>query len=317
MLVCTVQANSLSERDDIKQFINDLSAKHQFDKAQLINWFDQTELQPKIIEAITRPAEKKLKWHEYRKIFVKPNRIEKGVAFWQKHEETLQRAEKEFGVPAHIITAIIGVETRYGEYTGKHRVMDALTTLGFDYPKRAKFFKSELEQYLLLVHEEDIDPFSIKGSYAGAMGIPQFISSSYRHYAIDFDGDGKRDLWHNPIDAIGSVANYFKKHGWQNGQQVVLAAEISGNNFAAVVNKGYKPHATTAELKAKGITKTTSEHLPLSKNVALIELEQQDHKDYWLVFNNFYAITRYNHSPLYAMAVYQLSLEIKKAYDAS
>ena len=315
--LASAQANKLSERDDINQFINEVANKHNFDKQRLNKWFDQTELQPKIIEAISRPAEKKLKWHEYRKIFVKPNRIEKGVAFWKKHEATLLRAEKEFGVPPHIITAIIGVETRYGEYKGRHRVMDALTTLGFDYPKRSKFFKSELEQYLLLVHEEDIDPFSIKGSYAGAMGIPQFISSSYRHYAVDFDGDGKRDLWNNPVDAIGSVANYFKKHGWKAGQQVVLPASISGKNGQALIDKGIKPHTDIDTFAAKGVVSDIKDHDPLSDKAALVELQQVDNKEYWLAFDNFYAITRYNHSALYAMAAHQLSLEIKKAHNAS
>ena len=310
------QASSLSQRDDIKQFIEELANTHQFDKQQLQQWFNKTELQPKIIEAISKPAEKTKPWYEYRKIFIKPDRIDKGVSFWKKYEEALNRAEKEYGVPPHIITAIIGVETRYGEYKGRHRVMDALTTLSFDYPKRSRFFKSELTHYLLLTREEDIDPFSIKGSYAGAMGIPQFISSSYRSYAVDFDGDGKRDLWDNPVDAIGSVANYFKQHGWKAGEEVVLPATVNGKQYQHLVEKGLKPHTPVAEFANHGVIPGIAKG-GNHGSAALIELEQPSNKEYWLALDNFYAITRYNHSALYAMAAYQLSLEIKKAYGES
>lgn len=316
-LICfnTAYAADLNQRDDVKQFIDKMVNEHQFDKKQLQGWFSKTELQPKIIEAISRPAEKKLKWHEYRKIFVKPNRIEKGVIFWTTHKETLARAEKEYGVPAHIITAIIGVETRYGEHKGRYRVIDSLVTLGFDYPKRSKFFKSELEHYLLLVRDEGVDPFSINGSYAGAMGIPQFISSSYRHYAIDFDGDGIRDLWNNPVDAIGSVANYFKQHGWQTGQGVVIPTKITGDSYQTLIKRGLKPHTPLAEFAKFGLSFDTDADTTM--DVSLIELDQPSSKEHWIAFKNFYVITRYNHSPLYAMAAYQLSLEIKKAHDAS
>ncbi len=313
MCLSTAQANDLNQRDDVKQFIDDMVDEHQFDKKQLQQWFAKTELQPKIIEAISRPAEKKLKWHEYRKIFIKPSRIEKGVTFWHKHEAALNRAEKEYGVPAHIITAIIGVETRYGEYKGRYRVMDSLATLGFDYPKRSRFFKSELKHYLLLVRDENIDPFSIKGSYAGAMGIPQFISSSYRSYAVDFDGDGIRDLWNNPTDAIGSVANYFKKHGWQAGQDIVIPATASDNRYQELVERGLKPHTPLAEFTQYGVEFDTNADKTMA--ASLLEFEQVSSKEIWIALNNFYAITRYNHSALYAMAVHQLSLEIKKAHD--
>lgn len=308
-------ASNLNERDDIKQFIDEMVSEHRFDKKQLQEWFSKTALQPKIIEAISRPAEKKLKWHEYRKIFIKPNRIEKGVTFWNTHKETLARAEKEYGVPAHIITAIIGVETRYGEYKGRHRVIDALTTLGFDYPKRSKFFKSELEQYLLLIREEGADPFSIKGSYAGAMGIPQFISSSYRHYAVDFDDDGIRDLWTNPVDAIGSVANYFKKHGWKAGEDVVISTKVNGDEYKTLIERGLKPHTALSEFSGHGLS--FSADTDDDQKASLIELEQPSNKEYWIALNNFYAITRYNHSALYAMAAHQLSLEIIKARDTA
>ena len=317
VLIClsTAQADDFNQRDDVKQFIDDMVDEHQFDKKQLQQWFAKTKLQPKIIEAISRPAEKKLKWHEYRKIFIKPSRIGKGVTFWNKHETTLNRAEKEYGVPAHIITAIIGVETRYGEYKGRYRVMDSLATLGFDYPKRSRFFKSELKHYLLLVRDENIDPFSIKGSYAGAMGIPQFISSSYRSYAIDFDDDGIRDLWNNPVDAIGSVANYFKKHGWQAGKDIVIPATASGNRYQELVERGLKPHTPLAEFAKYGVEFDSNADKTMI--ASLLEFEQVSNKEIWLALKNFYVITRYNHSALYAMAVHQLSLEIKKARDAS
>jgi len=311
----TAQAGNLNERDDVKQFIDKMVSEHQFDKKQLQEWFSKTELKPKIIEAISRPAEKKLKWHEYRKIFVKPNRINKGVTFWNAHRDTLARAEKEYGVPAHIITAIIGVETRYGEHKGRYRVIDSLATLGFDYPKRSKFFKSELEQYLLLVREENADPFSIKGSYAGAMGIPQFISSSYRHYAVDFDGDGIRDLWNNPVDAIGSVANYFKKHGWEAGGDVVISTKVTGDKYQTLVERGLKPHTALTEFSDHGLNFTAD--TDNTQKASLIELTQPASKEYWIALNNFYVITRYNHSALYAMAAHQLSLEIKKARNTA
>jgi len=317
LLLCltSVQAADLSQRDDVKQFIKKMVSEHQFDKEQLQQWFAKAELKPKIIAAISRPAEKSKPWHEYRKIFIQASRIEKGVSFWNKHEDALNRAEKEYGVPPHIITAIIGVETRYGEYKGNYRVMDALATLGFDYPKRSRFFKSELEHYLLLTRDEGVDPFSITGSYAGAMGIPQFISSSYRHYAVDFDGDGIRDLWNNPVDAIGSVANYFKKHGWQADQDVVLPTMVTGKAYQKLIKRGLKPHTPLGEFADYGLTFETNDDKTAS--ASLVELEQVNNKEYWIALNNFYAITRYNHSALYAMAAHQLSLEIIKARNAS
>ena len=232
------------------------------------------------------------------------------MTFWNRHAQLLERAEREFGVPPEIIVAILGVETRYGRYTGKHRVIDALSTLAFEYPPRSRFFTSELEQYLLMTREEQIDPLSLKGSYAGAMGIPQFISSSYRNYAIDFDGDGHRNLWNSPADAIGSVANYFKRHGWKPGEPVTFQTLVSGNGYEALVAKGIKPKVPLDEFSAFGVK--VPEGLDLSQAAALIELETEGIPEFWIGLHNFYVITRYNHSPLYAMAVYQLSEEIRK-----
>ncbi|MEC7105572.1 MAG: lytic murein transglycosylase B, partial [Pseudomonadota bacterium] len=205
-----VYAESYLQRQDIDAYINELVQQHDFSRAELEEVFAAAQRRQDIIDLISRPAERRLNWQEYSKIFLDEQRIARGVEFWVQNKETLERAERQYGVPPEVIVAIIGVETRYGRVTGGHRVVDALTTLGFDYPPRAKFFRKELTQFLLLAREEGKNPLSLKGSYAGAMGFGQFIPSSYRHYAVDFDNDGVRDIWQNRVDAIGSVANYFK-----------------------------------------------------------------------------------------------------------
>lgn len=302
----------LAQRPELRGFIADMARRHGFDPAQLENWFQQARVRDDIIAAISRPAESK-PWYEYRPLFLQPARIEGGVAFWNEHAALLDKAEKVYGVPPQIITAILGVETRYGSRQGSYRVMDSLVTLAFNYPPRAAFFRSELEQYLLLTREEGIDPLSLTGSYAGAMGQAQFISSSFRRYAVDFDGDGKRDLWHDDADAIGSVGNYFKKQGWERGGAVAVPATVSGTDYAALVARGLKPNARVAEMKRRGVT--PQETLPDDTLAALIALEQKDGNEYWLGMQNFYVITRYNRSPLYAMAVYQLSEAIRSAHQ--
>ncbi|WP_455217653.1 lytic murein transglycosylase B [Kaarinaea lacus] len=296
-----------SQNEDVQAFIEEVSQKHGFKKDELKKLFAKVEFKQKIIDAITRPAESK-PWYEYRPIFVTETRITEGVKFWNEHQDELERAHQEYGVPPEIIVAIIGVETRYGRHKGGHRVMDSLSTLAFGYPKRAQFFKGELEQYLLLAREENLDPLSVKGSYAGAMGKAQFISSSYRNYAVDFDGDGKRDLWNNTSDAIGSVANYFKRHKWQPGGPITTPAIVGSNHIQVLVEKGIKPHSTVADLRKRGVTPKTK--VEPDEMGALIELENLAGREYWLGLNNFYVITRYNHSPLYAMAVYQLGQAI-------
>ncbi len=310
------QGQDVAARADVQKFIGEMVEKHDFDADKLTKLFKQVELREKIVDAITRPAESK-SWHQYRPIFVTKTRINEGVTFWNENRETLERAEKEYGVPPEIIVAIIGVETRYGRHKGSYRVMDSLSTLAFQYPKRSKFFRSELEQYLLLTREENIEPLTIKGSYAGAMGKPQFISSSYRHYAIDFDGDGKRDLWNNTVDAIGSVANYFKRHKWQPGNPIVVPAVVGSNHIQVLVKKGYKPHSTIAELRKRGATAKSK--LDLNAMGALLELKTLAGREHWIALDNFYVITRYNHSPLYAMAVYQLGQAImsKRAAESA
>lgn len=302
---------SLDSRQ-VNQFIDEMVDKHEFDTNQLRILFGGTKYSDKVLQAMSKPAEG-LPWYKYRKIFLKESRIKKGASFWKKHKETLNRAEEVYGVPPQIIVGIVGVETRYGQYKGNDKVMDSLATLAFHYPKRAKFFRSELEQFLLLTREQNVDPLSLKGSYAGAMGIPQFISSSYRNYAVDFDGDGKKDLWQNPVDAIGSVANYFSRHGWEAGAGVVYPVKVTGDRVSAVIDKDLKPDIKTGDLKNYDIVSNWG--IPAATLVKVMQFEQKGHNDYWIGLHNFYVITRYNHSSLYAMAVYQLSEEIKTEYE--
>lgn len=297
-----VQAD-YSQRSDVQQFIDEMVEKHGFDREDLMSKFSSAQKLDGVLEAIAKPAEKVLTWREYRPIFVTSKRIRRGNKFIKQHQQALQRAEEEYGVPAEIITAIIGVETYYGRLSGKTQVFDSLVTLGFDYPPRSSFFLSELEQYLLLTREENVDVKAIRGSYAGAMGMPQFISSSYRRYAVDFDGDGKRDLWNNTEDVIGSVANYFKIHGWKSGAPVVVPARVDGE-IEKTRNK-LKPHTSIADLASKGVF--PKDAVDEDVNATVITLEGKRGTEYWLGLDNFYVITRYNHSAMYAMAVYQLS----------
>ena len=305
MLVSLNAQADYSQRSDVQQFIDEMVEKHNFDRNDLELKFVLAKKLDGVLEAIAKPAEKVLTWREYRPIFVTSKRIGRGNDFLRAHHDILKRAEKEYGVPAEIITAIIGVETYYGRLSGKTQVFDSLVTLGFDYPPRSRFFLSELEQFLLLTREEDIDVSVIRGSYAGAMGMPQFISSSYREYAVDFDGDGKRDLWNSTADVIGSVANYFKVHGWKSGGQVVVPARVKGQ-IEETRNK-LKPHTSISDLAAQGVVPEVA--VDDSAKATVITLKGKRGKEYWLGLDNFYVITRYNHSALYAMAVYQLSQE--------
>ncbi|HEY9198348.1 MAG TPA: lytic murein transglycosylase B [Gammaproteobacteria bacterium] len=292
------------------QFIDTMATQHGLPRAEVTALLARAQRQQSILDAISRPAEAK-PWRDYRPIFLTRARIDGGVQFWNTNAQILADAERHFGVDARVIVAIVGVETRYGGNTGKYRVLDALCTLGFDYPKRAEFFRKELEQFLLLTREEHVDALSVQGSYAGAMGQGQFIPSSYRAYAVDFDGDGKRDLWNSERDVLGSVANYFKVHGWQQGAPVVARARVSGSAYKALLEKGLKPHMPAGELARHGVSTDTP--IAADTPVALVELDGADGLEQWVVFNNFYVITRYNRSPLYAMAVHQLSNEIAAA----
>lgn len=308
-------AGNYDDQPQVQTFIDMMVDKHGFTREELVTVFSAAERREDILELMRKPAEKRLQWYEYRKIFLTTARIEGGVGFWQENADTLDKAAAAFGVDPQIIVAIIGVETRYGSNTGRHRVLDALSTLAFDYPPRSEFFTGELEQYLLLAREEDIDIVATTGSYAGAMGYGQFIPSSYRSYAVDFDKDGKRDLWSNKMDIIGSVANYFKQHGWKPGTPVAVRAQVEGDDYHTILDLGYKPNTVLDAMRHDGITPLTP--LPDDLVAALLRFEQPDGPEYWLGFNNFYTITRYNHSPLYAMAVFQLSEEIREAYEQS
>lgn len=316
---CVSQAEQSTEfmtRPDVGSFVSMMVNKHHFNERQLNQLLQQTTTQQSILTAIAKPAEKK-PWHQYEPIFLSDKRIQEGVAFWKKHAQALKRAEKEYGVPAEFIVAIIGVETFYGKQAGNYKVLDSLVTLAFEYPPRAPFFKGELEQFLLLAKEEGWDPASIKGSYAGAMGNPQFIASSYRNFAVDFTGKGKRDLINSAEDSIGSVANYFKVHGWQKGKPVVLKANVKGEKFKSVLASAGnpKPEHSLKELASFGIKAPANvnaayKDLPF----AVITLEGTQGPEYWLGSQNFYVITRYNRSNLYAMAVYNLSQKVKEGY---
>ncbi len=304
-------AGDFSGNPHTRDFISAMVKKYGFDRAKLTTLFGEAKKRDDILEAIARPAEKTKPWHEYRKIFLTPERIRGGVEFWRKHADILKRAAQKFQVDPAIVVAIIGVETRYGKHTGGYRVLDALSTLAFDYPPRSKFFTSELEEFLILAREEHIDPRSTKGSYAGAMGYGQFIPSSYRHYAIDFNQDGHRDLWNNIDDIIGSVANYFHQHGWKPGAPVASRV-TQGKVPASIISENSKPDRTAGELSALGLH--TTPPLPADQPVAVLELQQRQGPEYWLTSQNFYVITRYNRSPLYAMSVYQLGKAIRDAY---
>jgi membrane-bound lytic murein transglycosylase B len=302
-------------RAGAKSFASNMALRHGFDECEVAALLGKARYSQAVMDAIRRPYEAR-PWYSYRSIFLTEERARGGVAFWRQHREVLERAQAVFGVPPQIITAIIGVETEYGNNLGRHRVIDALTTLGFSYPEREDFFLEELEEFLLLTREESVDALGAKGSYAGAVGLPQFIPSSYRAYAVDFDQDGRRDLWQSAADAIGSVANYLRHHGWKSGEPVVVEARVSQGVPKGVLpaeKKPKKPSTSVGLLQAAGIT--TGEPLRDSMRATLIRLDAPE-PEYWVGLENFYVITRYNRSNLYAMAVYQLSREIQAAYEA-
>ncbi len=305
--LCVFAAPDFSDRDDVDAYIDRMVKQHGFSRDDLTKLFNDAEQKQNILDAIARPAEKVKPWADYREIFVTDTRITEGVEFWRDNAATLARAQRAYSVPPEVIVAIIGVETRYGRHAGTYRVLDALSTLAFDYPPRADFFRSELTQFLLLAREEGVDPRSLMGSYAGAMGYGQFIPSSYRHYAVDFDGDGKRDIWANPQDAIGSVANYFSKHGWAAGGDIAEPASVSGDRADAVANEGLNLLHTVGQLRALGVAVAGVDDKAAA---GLYRMDGADGVEYWVGLHNFYVITRYNHSSMYALAVHQLGQAI-------
>ena len=300
---------------EIKHFINEMVVQHGFNQSKLEDVFSKVQFQPSVIDLISMPTAP-IPWNKYRSRFINSQRIKSGVNFWNEHARKLEQASQAFGVPEEIIVAIIGVETAYGVMMGNHRIIDALTTLAFDFPKRAEFFRSELEQYLLLAQEQRFDLFSIKGSYAGAIGIPQFMPGSYRRYAIDFDGDGKADLTDNAADAIGSIANYLKEYGWETGGPTITRAHVptKSDHYQQILLAGIEPVHTVKKLRAANIIPL--ETINDERLAALLELKDDDNIQYWLGFQNFYVITRYNRSTFYAMSVLQLAEAVRAARNS-
>ena len=300
------------ERDNIKIFIENMVEKHGFDEKELSSILAQAESKESILNAISRPAERTLTWNQYSNIFIKDERIVAGVQFWKEHTETLNLISEETGVSIEILVGIIGVETYYGRITGGYRVIDALSTLAFDYPKRSPFFTRELEEYLLIAKEEKMDPFDATGSYAGAMGSPQFMPSSYRAYAVDSDNDGKRDIWNNWSDVIGSVANYFIEHGWQRGNEVIVPANYDESSSKIEIKNGLKATETVSSLSFQGVSFTTN--MDGNHPAELLKLEQENASNYWVGMHNFFVITKYNHSIMYGLAVHQLGQAIASEF---
>ena len=296
-------------RPEVEAFIDEMATKHQFQAETLRRWFRQVAVRQSILRAVYAPATS-LTWAEFRARLLTKSRINNGARFWRDHAQILARASGEFGIPEEIIVATIGIETLYGRQNGGFGVLEALSTLAFHYPERADFFRSELEAFLLLTREHRLNALALKGSYAGAMGIPQFMPSSYRKYAIDFDGDGKANIWNSAADAIGSVANYYRAFGWRTGQPVVVAADPGAADVDAVIDAGIKPFIKVGELRRRGV-------VPLSPvgddaDTALFVVETDYGLQHYLGLDNFYVITRYNRSVNYALAVYELAHEVRK-----
>lgn len=321
-MLCGSALADYSQHADGRAFIDEMAAEG-LDRQRVTALLAGAQRKDSILEAIARPAEKTKTWGEYRRIFIQDSRVTQGQQFHAEHGDTLHRAAETYGVPENMILAILGVETRFGRHKGSYRVVDALATLGFDYPPRAKFFRGQLAELMRLEGQAHIDAETITGSYAGAMGFPQFIPSSYIHYAVDFDSDGVTDLVNNPVDAIGSVANYFAEHGWQPGKPVAARARIKGTLDRGLVHDRGKPGHTLGQMAKAGITPVSCEEsdycfppMPADTPVALLELQGDKGTEYWLTTQNFYVITRYNHSNLYAMAAFQLSRLFDTETDA-
>lgn len=308
-----------SSRTDVTQFINLLVKKDHFDREEITTLLDQVQIQPTILEKMQRPYEDK-PWYQYRDFFMTEERLSRGIAFWKEHEKQLLRAEQQYGVPAEIIVSILGVETLYGTFRGDYRVLDALATLAFNYPPRSAFFQSELRHFLLLAREQKFSPTALKGSYAGAMGYPQFMPSSYRTFAVDFTGNGHIDLLANPNDAIGSIGNYFKMHGWQTDAPIALPAKVSASDELPIYLEKppekalrFRPQWKLQTLRKHGID--TEIELDPDLKACLVDLKEKDEIQYWLGFHNLYVITRYNSSINYAMVVFDLSQRLRAAHD--
>ena len=319
---CTLAADKVYvdlKQKNVVEFIEEMVQTHDFERDALAAVLAKAEIKANIITKISTPAERTLTWGEYRKIFITPERVNAGAAFWLENKAMLDRIALESGVPVEMLVGIIGVETYFGRITGKDRVIDALATLAFEYPPRSKFFRNELMQFLILAREEELDPMQPMGSYAGAMGRPQFMPSSFRAYAVDSTGDGKRDIWGNWADVSGSIANYFLKHGWRSDEEVATRATL-GSNWRGDVPKPantLKVKDTVESLSKKGVLFATD--LCADSKGQLLTYEGDDDIEHWVGFHNFFVITKYNRSVMYALAVHQLGQQIasKVAADAS
>jgi membrane-bound lytic murein transglycosylase B len=311
-----VFASTYAERPEVQAFVQQLVQRHGFKRGELNGVFKRVKRADPVLDAIARPAERVRTWEEYRALLLTERRVTEGMGFWKKYRQTLERAERKYGVAPEYVVAIIGVETFYGRNTGSWRVVDALTTLAFDYPPRASFFRSELEQYLLFARAGGIDVFSVRGSYAGAMGLPQFMPSSARAYAVDFDGTGHIDLLKSRSDAIGSVANFLNRHGWQRDADVLVHARVQGDGAwrSFVADAGFEPKHSMVALRQAGVEFDSPQ--PAGASVVLIELASAERpSDYRVALRNFYVITRYNRSAFYAAAVADLARELRRGYD--
>src|SRR5580692_2450104 len=302
-------------RSDVKDFIAHMVDDYAFKKRPLRKLLKSAQSQPAIIDAMSKPAEKAKLWYEYRSIFLTERRIHEGTEFWIAHRQALDQASIRSGVAPEYLAAILGVETFYGRRTGTYRVLDALVTLSFDYPAREKFFREELEQFLLLTRDGRLNPTTIKGSYAGAMGAPQFMPSNYRRYAVDADADGRIDLWSDWPDVCASVGNYLKEHGWNAGEPVLSEAAVDAAKATDLDGRKLALADTVASLQAKGVNFDSA--LPPDAPVLLIAADEPDGVHWRVGYNNFFVITRYNHSALYAMAVYELAAAVKQRMLAS
>lgn len=305
---------SFTQRKDVQLFIKDMVRQHHFNAQQLSATLEQVQLQPQLIESMDQPFEKK-SWDTYRNLFLTPERLKGGLDFWQTNRKTLELVQKKFGVPPEIIIAILGVETLYGERQGENRVLDALATLAFNYPKRSAYFTRELKEYLLLCREQGVPATQYRGSYAGAIGKPQFMPSSYRFYAIDFNNKGVSDLTSNNEDSIASVANYFHKHGWRPNNGIAQQAQLKDWNPGKLRINPRRANYSYKHLEKAGIKPLTAS-LNHPNRAGLIELITDKGKEYWLAYPNFFVITSYNSSPQYALVVYLLSQQLKQQWLA-
>jgi membrane-bound lytic murein transglycosylase B len=300
---------AFTQRKDVRAFIKKMATEHQFSEHELVATFNQVKLLPQIIESMDKPYEKK-NWDVYKAIFITPQRLQGGLEFWAQNKEALDRAYKQYGVPPEIIVAILGVETLYGERQGEYRVLDTLSTLAFNYPKRAPYFTRELEEFLLLCKEHRVPATQYRGSYAGAIGKPQFMPSSYRYYAVDFNNRGKRDLITDNSDSIGSIANYFHKHGWKTNEGIAQSAKLKGYRYQQLQINPKTANYRYAQLESAGVSPITAAHNHPSR-AALMEFVTKDGREYWMAYPNFFVITRYNSSPQYALVVYLLAQHLK------